>query len=140
MAAWRPSFRQVVIGAMALAMVAAAYSFWRGLNTPLASVRAGWAPDGYTVATANQDAAWRWTPPGDYSCRTTKCTGITVVTRTGCPRAVYAESTVLDRDGAAVGYANATTGGVAPMQAAKMVLEILEPTGTRIGPPSVSCR
>lgn len=79
-----------------------------------------WVPSGYTAF--NNSVAWKWSPKGSYNCSYGSCAQIEVVSKDGCD-SLYAEASKLDGAGNNVGYTNATTSRLAPMQKAFLMFE-----------------
>jgi hypothetical protein len=79
-----------------------------------------WIPAGYTAF--NSDVAWKWSADGSYTCSYRSCSQIEVVSKNGCDN-LYAEASLLDRSKNNVGYTNATTSSLQPMQKALLMFE-----------------
>jgi hypothetical protein len=79
-----------------------------------------WIPAGYTAYSRNSDVAWKWSADDSYTCSNGSCAQIEVVSKNGCDN-LYAEASLLDASKNNVGYTNATTSSLQPMQKALLM-------------------
>jgi hypothetical protein len=79
-----------------------------------------WIPAGYTAYSSDSDVAWKWSAKGSYTCPYGSCLQIEVVSKNGCDN-LYTEASLLDASNNNVGYTNATTSSLQPMQKALLM-------------------
>jgi hypothetical protein len=97
-----------------------------------------WMPAGFT-STDEPNIAIKWLSPGQFACElASTCWAALLVARDGCPSSLYAEVSISDDAGTAVGYTNDAVGAVAAGQQAKLIFENFE-TGHHATLSKVAC-
>jgi hypothetical protein len=97
---------------------------------------ASWVPSGFTAW--NNDVAMKWSDNGSYSCDARRCIQMEVVAKNGCG-SLYAESALVDSAGNNVGYTNATSSGVKPLQKALLMLDTYNENTAQFQLSKISC-
>ena len=114
------------------------------IETPMATQRpVAWWPEGYNEWLLDQNVAWRWQATSEFRCTYSgidgRCFGIEVVTRDGCPDSLYVELSLIDANGAAIGFTNDTAGAILPGQHAKLVLDTFEMSAVQGRVTQITC-
>jgi hypothetical protein len=79
-----------------------------------------WIPAGYTAYSSDSDVAWKWSAHDSFTCSNGSCAQIEVVSKNGCDN-LYTQASLLDASKNNVGYTNATTSSLQPMQKALLM-------------------
>lgn len=97
-----------------------------------------WYPKGYS--TYSGDIAWRWLEGKEFRCSYgDRCWGISIIAKKGCPTSLYAEITILNGNGANIGYTNDLTSGLSSGQEARLVFEDFTPGAASARLSEISC-
>jgi hypothetical protein len=84
-----------------------------------------WIPSGF--AEWDQNVAWRYLKPKEFDCGYADyCFGIMVITKDGCPNGLYAELSLVDKNGTQVGYTNEMMSTALPNQKSKLIFDTYE--------------
>ena len=67
------------------------------------------------------------------------CTGVMIVARDGCKNSLYAEISLLDKNGVQIGYTNDTLSSALSMQENKMIFNTYEKGVSEVRIAKVSC-
>jgi hypothetical protein len=77
---------------------------------------------------------------GEYDCGySDRCFGIMVIAKNGCNSNLYAEVSLLDKDGVQIGYTNDSLPSALPMQKSKMIFTTYEKGVSRFQVSRISC-
>jgi len=122
-----------------ISVLASAYSLDSRLTTMgMKAENLPWYPKGYS--TYSGDIAWRWLEGKEYRCSYgDHCWGISIIAKNGCPTSLYAQITILDGNGANIGYTNDLTSGLSSGQEAKLVFEDFTPGAKSARLSEISC-
>ena len=101
---------------------------------------AAWWPSGFTPMPQNVSLASRWMATSEFECTysTGACLGMVVIAESGCD-SLYVELSLLDADGAVVGWTNDTASGLRAGERAKLVFEIFDEGAVTGRVSQVSC-
>lgn len=100
----------------------------------------GWIPSGFNSWSADSNVAWRWLENKEYKCdRGEACAGVMIVARDGCTNSLYAEISLLDKNGVQVGYTNDTLSSALSMQENKMIFNSYEEGVSEVRLAKISC-
>jgi hypothetical protein len=116
-------YRIHVIGILFLIVLGIVNGYKQGYlfnNSIVNEEDTSWIPAGYTAYSSDSDVAWKWSAKGSYTCPYGSCLQIEVVSKNGCDN-LYTEASLLDASNNNVGYTNATTSSLQPMQKALLM-------------------
>lgn len=122
-----------------LGVLAAAFTLDDRLSTMrVKAENLPWYPKGYSAYSG--DIAWRWLEGKEYRCSYgDNCWGISIIAKNGCPTSVYAKITILNGNGANIGYTNDLTSGLSSGQEARLVFEDFTPGAASARLSEISC-
>lgn len=134
----------IIIAIVGLAVAYGAFGTPKpqGAATPNpAAPIAAWWPPGFTVWSADSSVAYQWLTQGTFACTYSSgiCWGMTIVTRDGCPTSLYAEVSLADASGTAIGYTNDVAGAVSAGQRAQIIFDTFETTARTARISKISC-
>ena len=100
-----------------------------------------WYPSTYKLYVDDASIAWRFRDKSEYSCSFSgaSCSSIEVIAKDGCTTLLYAEVSILDSSGAAIGFSNDVAGSLTRGQHAKLVFDILDDAAASVRLTDVSC-
>ena len=100
----------------------------------------GWIPEAFNSWSDDPNVAWRWLEKKEYKCdRGEGCTGVMIVARDGCKNSLYAEISLLDKNGVQIGYTNDTLSSALSMQENKMIFSTYEKGVSEVRLAKISC-
>ena len=84
-----------------------------------------WVPAGFTQWVSDDNLAWRWATSAETTCTygTGACWAAMVVTKSGCPRSLYAEVNIFDKNDVQISYTNDTLSSVQPLQKVRLTFD-----------------
>jgi hypothetical protein len=84
-----------------------------------------WVPSGFTQWVSDDNLAWRWATSAETTCTygTGACWAAMVVSKDGCPRSLYAEVNIFDKNDVQISYTNDTLSSVQPLQKVRLTFD-----------------
>jgi hypothetical protein len=99
-----------------------------------------WIPSGFNSWSDDPNVSWRWLDNKEYSCdRGEACSGVMIVAKHGCKNSLYAEISLLDKNGVQIGYTNDTLSSALAMQENKMIFNSYEKEASDVRLAKISC-
>jgi hypothetical protein len=99
-----------------------------------------WIPSGFNSWSDDENVSWRWLKNKEYKCDMGEgCTGVMIVARDGCKNSLYAEISLLDKNGVQIGYTNDTLSSALSMQENKMIFNTYEKGVSEVRIAKISC-
>lgn len=99
-----------------------------------------WIPSGFNSWSDDPNVSWRWLENKEYNCdRGDACSGVMIVTKNGCKNSLYAEISLLDKNGVQIGYTNDTLSSALSMQENKMIFNTYEKGASEVRLAKISC-
>jgi len=88
-------------------------------------VDSSWIPAGFTQWVEDDNLAWRWATSAETKCTygTGACWAVMVVSKTGCPRSLYAEVNIFNKSDVQISYTNDTLSSVQPGQKVRLTFD-----------------
>jgi len=87
-----------------------------------------WIPSGFDGYTEDDTIAWRWATKSEVDCTYSSgaCWSVVLIAKEGCPRSLYGEVNIFDKNDIQISYTNDTVGSVQPMQKVKLTFDTLD--------------
>ena len=99
-----------------------------------------WIPSGFNSWSDDPNVSWRWLENKEYECdRGDACSGVMIVAKDGCKNSLYAEISLLDKNGVQIGYTNDTLSSALSMQENKMIFNTYEKEASEVRLAKISC-
>ena len=99
-----------------------------------------WIPSGFNSWPDDPNVSWRWLDDKEYRCdRGDACSGVMIVAKDGCKNSLYAEISLLDKNGVQIGYTNDTLSSALSMQENKMIFNTYEKGASEVRLAKISC-
>lgn len=118
---------KVGFGVLAVVAIAAVGQSMREPPPPLPTPVAPWWPDDFTLST-DPNVAVRFMDQREFDCTYSgsRCLGMLVVSRDGCPTSLYVELTLLDSDATAIGYTNDSLGALRAGERGRLIFDVFD--------------
>ena len=86
-----------------------------------------WIPANFDSWYEDKDVAYRWLEGNEFDCGYgDACWGMMIISKKGCPNSLYAELSILDKNGVQIGYTNDSLSSALPLQKSKMIFRTYE--------------
>ena len=87
-----------------------------------------WVPTGFFGYEEDRNLAWRWATESELNCTYSSgaCWSMILLAKEGCPRSLYGEVNIFDKNDVQISYTNDTLGTVQPMQKVKLTFDTLD--------------
>jgi hypothetical protein len=100
-----------------------------------------WIPSGFTGYAEDDNLAWRWATKSEVDCTYSSgaCWSVVLITRDGCPRSLYGEVNIFDKNDIQISYTNDSVARVQPMQKVKLTFDTLDDSAETANISKFSC-
>lgn len=100
-----------------------------------------WIPAGFDGYTEDDTLAWRWATKSEVDCTYSSgaCWSVILVAKDGCPRSLYGEVNIFDKNDIQISYTNDTLASVQPMQKVKLTFDTLDDSAQTANISKFSC-
>ncbi len=99
-----------------------------------------WIPSGFNSWPDDSNVSWRWLEDKEYKCdRGNACSGVMIIAKDGCKNSLYAEVSLIDKNGVQIGYTNDTLSSALSMQENKMIFSSYEKEASEVRLAKISC-
>ena len=100
-----------------------------------------WIPSGFDGYTEDDTIAWRWATKSEVDCTysTGACWSVILIAKEGCPRSLYGEVNIFDKNDIQISYTNDSVASVQPMQKVKLTFDTLDDSAQTANISKFSC-